>query len=285
MKGFIAVALTLVPRFLKADLRVPIHLAISYDEEVGCLGVGALLADMTRRVPRPRVAIIGEPTSMQIVNAHKGVRVFETVVTGSEAHSSQPHRGASAVMAAVKLMHFLVRLADEKRATAEPGCRFEPPYTTFNIAPVAGGDAVNITARDCRFVWEFRLLPGDDGLSIVERFNAFAETEVLPALRAVAPGATVKTTPRADVPPLMPEQRADAEALLRALSGLNSTGVASYATEGGLFQDAGVSTVVCGPGSIDQAHQPNEFVEIAQLEACGELLAALCDWAASPAAG
>jgi acetylornithine deacetylase len=284
MKGFIAVALAMVPEFLKADLKVPIHLAITYDEEVGCLGVGALLADMMRHVPQPRLAIIGEPTSMQIVNAHKGLQAFETVVTGSEAHSSQPHRGASAVMAAVELMHFLKRLADEKRDAADAECRFEPPYTTFNIAPVAGGDAVNITARDCRFVWEFRLLPGDDAEDIVARYTAFAEDEVLPALRSIAPNASIVTTPRASVPPLLPEETADAETLLRALTGLNSTGVASYATEGGLFQDAGLSTVVCGPGSIDQAHQPNEFIELSQLDACRELLLALRDWAASPAA-
>jgi acetylornithine deacetylase len=219
---------------------------------------------------------------MQIVSAHKGVWVFETVVTGREAHSSQPHHGASAVMAAAELMQFVNRLADEKREGADPTCGFEPPYTTFNIAPVEGGKAVNITARDCRFVWEFRLMPGEDGEEILRRYEAFAQSVVLPKLRAVAPETDIVTHRKAQVPPLLPEETDGAEALLRTLTGLNSTGVASYASEAGLFQEVGLSTVLCGPGSIDQAHQPNEFIEIGQLEACAELLLALRDWAAAP---
>ncbi len=280
MKSFLGVALALVPEFLAAPLARPIHLALSYDEEVGCLGVGRLIADMSAAVPPPAMIVIGEPTSMGIASQHKGCYVQHTRVTGKEAHSSQPHLGASAILGAGALVHFLGQLAAERRAAAAPETGFEPPYTTFNIGVIEGGQALNIIARDCAFTWEFRTLPGEDPEAIRARFDDFAQAQVLPGLRAFAPEAEIATERLAGVPPLEPRADNAAEALLRRLSGTNSTIAVSFGTEGGLFQEAGFATVVCGPGSIDQAHQPNEFIEIAQVEACAALLRKLRDWAA-----
>lgn len=282
MKSFLAVALALVPEILSARLRVPLHLAISYDEEVGCLGVRSLIADVTENLPRPQIVIIGEPTSMKLVTAHKGTQGFETTVTGREAHSSQPHRAANAVLAAAELIVFLDRLAGEKRAHGPFDERFDPPYTTSTVGMVEGGTAVNIVPRRASFAWEFRLLPGDDGEAIVDRFARHAEQEVLPRLRANAPEAAIETTAGIWVPPLRSESESPAEDLVRLLTGANRAEVVSFATEGGLFQDAGFSTVMCGPGSIDQAHKPNEFIEIAQVEACEAFLRKLIAWAAGP---
>ena len=283
MKSFLAVALALVPEFLARPLARPIHLALSYDEEVGCLGIGRLIGDLQANLPPPAAVIIGEPTSMAIASAHKGCYVQRTRVRGKEAHSSQPQLGGSAILAAGELLHFLGRLARERRAAADPESRFEPPHTTFNIGVIEGGSAVNIIPRDCAFTWEFRPLPGEDPDEPIARLDDFARSEVLPELRRFAPEAGIVTERLAGVPPLEVEPHGDAdgvaEALLRRLTGLNDTIAVSFGTEGGLFQEAGFSTVVCGPGSIDQAHQPNEFVEITQVEACAALLRKLGDWA------
>jgi acetylornithine deacetylase len=280
MKSFLAVALALVPDALAAGLARPIHLALSYDEEVGCLGVGRLIADVKANLPPPGIVIIGEPSDMKLVTANKGIAGFETRVTGREAHSSQPHRAANAIVAAAELIGWLAGLAEEKRDGALRDERFDPPYTTFNVGTVAGGSALNIVPRDARFAWEFRLLPGDDGEEILRRFERFAEQEVLPRLRRTAPEAAIVTEARAQVPPLVPERESPSEALIRLLTGANRAEAVCFATEGGLFQQAGFSTVICGPGSIDQAHRPDEFIELTQVEACEAFLRKLIDWAA-----
>ncbi|MFQ5774002.1 MAG: acetylornithine deacetylase [Kiloniellaceae bacterium] len=284
MKGFLAVALALVPEFLAAGPKRPIHLALSYDEEVGCLGVSGLIADIAAALPPPAMVIIGEPTSMQIATANKGCYVYRTTVTGKEAHSAQPHLGGNAILAAGDLVHFIGALARERRAAARAAdSRFEPPYTTFNVGEIAGGTAHNIIPRTCSITWQFRPLPGEDPRALAARFDRFAETEALPRLREFAPEASIVTEALAAVPPLVPEEDGAAEALVRALTGANTTTVISFATEGGLFQETGFSTVVCGPGAIDQAHQPNEYVARAQVEACEAFLRRLCAWAAGGA--
>jgi acetylornithine deacetylase len=280
MKSFIAVALALVPEMRAAGLERPIHLALSYDEELGCRGVPRLIAELGGLLPRPAIAIVGEPPSMRLVSGHKGGAGLRTTVTGKEAHSSQPHRAANAVMAAARLIGEIERMAAERRAAADPDSPFEPPYTTFNVGMIEGGTAPNIVPRSCAFQWEYRLLPGDDGDAIVERFDRFAEEQVLPELRRSAPEAAIVTEARPRVPPLAPEPDSPAEALVRALIGANRAHMVSFGTEAGLFQEAGLSTVVCGPGSIDQAHQPDEFIEIAQVEACEAMLRRLIAWAA-----
>jgi acetylornithine deacetylase len=280
MKSFLATAMALVPEFQARPLKHPVHIALSYDEEVGCTGVGGMIRDIADNLPPPDMVIVGEPTGMQIVNGHKGCYIFETRVRGQAAHSSQPHRGGNAIMAAGRLIAFLADLAAGKRAAAAPGNPFDPPYTTFNLGQIEGGRAINIVAQDCRFGWEFRPVPGEDTEAIVAAFQAYAENEVLPALREFAPEAGIETESMATVPPLAPESDGAAEGLVRRLSGLNDTGVVSFGTEGGLFQAAGMSAVVFGPGSIDQAHKPNEFIALEQVAACEDFLLKLRDWAA-----
>lgn len=280
MKSFSAAALALVPEFLDRPLKKPVHLALSYDEEVGCLGVRSLIADVAENLPRPAMVIIGEPTSMRIVNGHKGISVYETRITGQAAHSSQPHRGGNAIIAAAMLIDFIRQMAEEKRANADSDSGYEPPYTTFNVGVIEGGTAQNIIAQNCNFQWEHRTLPGDDPAAILARYESYVTETVLPKLREFAPEAEITTALRSSVPALTPEEDGAAEQLVRLLTGLNASEVVSFATEGGLFQEIGISTVMCGPGSIDQAHQPNEFIELSQVAACESFLKKLADWAA-----
>ncbi len=279
MKSFIAIALAMAPKFIAGGLKRPIHYAISYDEEVGCTGVHSMIENVVKDVPRPAAVIIGEPTSMQIVNAHKGIQAFETVIHGKAAHSSQPHRAANAITAMVRIANFLTTLADDKRKNGPHNPDFEPPYTTFNLGRIEGGTALNIVAQDCNLVWEFRPLPEDDPSEILERLESFVNSEVLPELQLNAPEATIATHPISRVPSVRPEDSGVAEALARLLTGRNDTKAVSYGTEGGIFQDAGLSTIVCGPGSIDQAHQSDEFIDLEQVEICEAFMEKLAHWA------
>ena len=281
MKAFIAVCLALAPQAARVPLRKPLHFAFSFDEEVGCTGVGHLIEDVTRNLPMPAAVIIGEPTDMKLVNAHKGGYGFRTTVTGKEAHSSQLHRAGHAVYAAIDLIQFVRRIAEEKRQAAPPDSPFDPPYSTLHVGTIDGGTALNIVPRQCVFEWEMRPLPGDDAEDVLARFNRYAESEVLPRLRETAPEADIATEVQAAVPPLEPEPDSPAEALVRLLTGANRSHVVSYCTEGGLFQRAGLPTVICGPGSIDQAHKPDEFIEPVQIAACEDFVRRLMEWAAT----
>lgn len=281
MKSFIAVCLALAPQALRSDLRKPLHFAFSFDEETGCLGVGHLIEDVTRNLPMPAAVIIGEPSDMKLVNTHKGGYGFRTTVIGKEAHSSQLHRAGHAVYAAIDLVQFVRQVAEEKRHASPPDSPFDPPYSTLSVGTIDGGTALNIVPRECVFEWEMRPIPGDDAEAVLDRFNRYAESVVLPRLRENAPEASIVTETQASVPALEPEADSPAEALVRLLTGANRTHAVSYCTEGGLFQRAGMPTVICGPGSIDQAHKPDEFIEISQIEACERFLRRLIDWAAS----
>ena len=276
MKSFSALALALVPDMLARGLKRPIHLALSYDEEVGCLGAPAMIARIAAEVPRPAAVIVGEPTSMKVMTAHKGITVMETVVTGHESHSSQTHRGVSAVMTAARLVSKL-----DEMARAEAGnpsaLPFEPPFTTIHVGLIEGGTAANIISRRCRFVWDVRHIPEDDPMIHVDRFNAWCESEVLPGMRSVAPETGIETRMLNQAPAFGPEENGEAERIARAITGDNGIHAAAYAAEAGQFQEAGFSTVVCGPGSIDQAHQPNEYIELDQIEQCERFLRRLMD--------
>lgn len=280
MKAFSAVALALVPEFQRRRVKRPVHIALSYDEEVGCLGVRPMIADIVKSLPRPALAIIGEPTDMKVVNAHKGIRSFRTTVTGREAHSSQTDKGVNAVMVAAELIVHLSRLADDMRRRGDPSGRFDPPYTTVQAATIEGGTALNILARHCTFQWEFRYLPGTSQDEIAERFVAHT-TEMLTHLRKIAPEADIVTNPRAHVPALTPQHDCPAEALAKQLTGRNASEAVAYGTEAGLFQEAGIPAVVCGPGNILQAHKPNEFIEVAQVDACTAFMRKLIDHVAA----
>lgn len=266
MKGFVALALALVPDFLAADLKTPIHLFFSYDEEVTCLGVVDGIAEMGKSLPRPRAVLVGEPTSLDIADAHKGIRTFFTKVTGFAAHSSKPHLGASAVHAGTRLAADLVRLADERETQIDESGRFDPPYDTIHVGKFQGGIARNILADRCDLSWEVRTLPGSDPEAVPARFAALSQ-DVLARMRKTAPSAAIETVMSSDVPGLAPDPGSEAETLAMRLAGRNSTIAVAYATEAGHFQRAGLPTVVCGPGSIDQAHQPDEYITLEQFSA------------------
>ncbi|MBB3264852.1 acetylornithine deacetylase [Azospirillum sp. OGB3] len=267
MKSFPAVALALLPDILEAGLKRPLHLALSYDEEVGCIGAPAMIARIAAELPRPGAVIVGEPTSMGVVLAHKGCYVLRTTVTGHEVHSSQIDRGVSAVMTAARLVNLVGDMAAENAAAADPACGFDPPFTTLQVGTIEGGTAANITARHCSFVWDIRPLPGDDWTRYRGRFEAECE-RLRAAMRRISPDCDIRTEQLAGVPGLAPEPDGTAAQLCHALTGRNDTGMVSFAAEAGQFQEAGLSTVLCGPGSIDQAHQPNEYIDIAQVTAC-----------------
>ena len=267
MKGFIAVALAMAPEFKAADLKTPIHLALSCDEEVGCRGVRPLVAHMKDHLPRPRAVIVGEPTSMQVVNAHKGAVTFATEVTGHEAHSSCTHLGVNAIMVAGELLTELNRIAADMRERGDPSRRFDPPYTTVHVGLIEGGTAKNIIPRRCAFTWETRLVPGSDPKEVPKRFDAFART-LEPAMKQVADDAGIATEEINIVPFLSPEDDSPAEQLAMHLAGANGTQAVSYGTEAGLFQGIGIPAIVCGPGSIEQAHKPDEYLELSELAKC-----------------
>ncbi len=281
MKSFIATALALAPDMVAADLKMPIHFAFSYDEEVGCLGVHGIISHLSGIAPLPRAVIVGEPTDMKVVNAHKGVFAYRTSVHGLEAHSSATHIGVNAVMYAAQLVSYLAELAKDQRENHGEHHRFDPPYTTVHVGTIRGGTALNIIPKECSFVWEYRLIPGQSEQAILDRFNAYANDVVLPQMKEVSAQADIVTEAKGRVAPLVPESDSPAETLAMMLAGTNQTDVVSYGTEGGIFQEAGVPTVVCGPGNILQAHKPDEYIEIAQIDACEQFLRKLIDVAAT----
>ncbi len=266
MKGFLALALAAAPDFLAAGLPKPIHLAFSYDEEIGCFGAPAMIEVIARELPRPALVVVGEPTSMEVVSGHKGITAWRVTVTGREAHSAQTHLGVSANMAAVRLMAALAELADQLERDADPGSPFLPKHPTLTIGKIAGGTAGNILARECQFLFDLRAPAGVDVRRHLAGFLDLA-AKIDAEIKARAPEGGVRVEQLADVPPLRPEPDGVAEAFVRRLAGDNGPArVASFASEAGQFQGAGLSTVLCGPGSIDQAHQPDEYVDLSQMQ-------------------
>ncbi|MEM7688825.1 MAG: acetylornithine deacetylase [Pseudomonadota bacterium] len=264
MKTFSAIGLSLLPDMIAAGLKRPIHFALSYDEEVGLLGAPAMIEEIRKLIPPPAAVIVGEPTDMQVVDGQKGIAVFRTEITGHEAHSSQPHRGASAIMAAGRLMAKIHEMTERGRLTANPASPFTPNYTTMSVGVIEGGTAANILARRCGFTWDVRTVPGDKVADILAEYNAEG-ARLEAAMQAIAPECAIVTETLADGPPLMPEANNPAAELAHALTGANGRQSVSYAAEAGQFQQAGFSTVICGPGSINQAHQPNEFITLNQV--------------------
>ncbi|MBM86208.1 MAG: acetylornithine deacetylase [Rhodospirillaceae bacterium] len=283
MKGFCAIALALAPKMQKRDLKTPIHFAFSYDEEVGCLGVRSLIKDVIENLPLPRAVVVGEPTSMKIIGGNKGGRAFRTTVRGVPGHSSEPQRGANSIMAAARIITFIEDLQHELANNADPDCPFDPPYTTFDLGVIEGGTAHNIIPEYTHVHWGFRGLPNDNLEALEKRILDYIDAEITPKLQAIAAHAGVTTELRNDTPPLMPDSESPAEQLIRHLTGLNESGTVAFGTEAGLFQQAGIPGVIFGPGSIQQAHQPDEFIEINQLAECLAFVEKLTDWAENTA--
>jgi len=266
MKGFLALALAAAPDFQAASLARPIHLAFSYDEEVGCFGAPAMIDAIARELPAPALVVVGEPSSMEVVSAHKGITSWRVTVTGREAHSAQTHLGVSAVMAAARLMGELTEIAARLEREADPASPFLPKHPTLTIGKVAGGTAGNILAKTCAFVFDLRGPAGFDAKAALAPFLTMAR-RIDAEIKARAPEGGVAVEQLADVPPLAADPEGAAEAFVRRLAGDNGpTRVASFASEAGQFQGAGLPAVLCGPGSIDQAHQPDEYLERSQLE-------------------
>ncbi|MBC7767566.1 MAG: acetylornithine deacetylase [Phycisphaerales bacterium] len=263
MKSFAALALAHVDQMLAAPLQRPVILAFSYDEEIGCLGAPSMIAELAALAHKPAAVIVGEPTMMKVVSAHKGVRSFLVEVTGREAHSSLPDAGVSAVMEAVKLMNLVAEIGREARTASH--AHFSPPGPTLTIGRVEGGTAANILARRCEFVWDLRCPEAAEGDAIEARFREVAE-KLDAEIRSRAPEGGVKVTRRSMTPGLSIVRESEAEVLARTLTGDNDTRAVAYAAEAGLFQRAGLPAVICGPGSIEQAHQPDEWIEVSQIE-------------------
>lgn len=267
MKSFSAIALALVPDFLKMNLKRPLHFALSYDEEVGCVGCIDMVGHIARAKARPGLVIIGEPTSMRVINAHKGIRCLRTTVTGLEAHSSLQHDGVSAIVIAGKLIHFISTLIDEMKELGDPTNRFEPPYTSLQVGTISGGTALNIIPRTCTFDWEYRCLPTQNTDELLGRFNVFAET-LEEDMKKISPECGIRTIELANAPGLGAEDDNPAEHLALTILEKNETEAVAYGTEAGHFQKAGFPTVVCGPGDIAQAHIADEYIDLDQLDKC-----------------
>ncbi len=277
MKGYLACVMAMVPEFKKRKFKVPLHVVFSYDEEVGCTGVKPMIAEFGTTLPKPRLILVGEPTNMSVVDAHKGGYRFRTQVTGKDAHSSKPQLGVSAVSIAGELISELGRI-EQRLKTEKTSARFDPPYNSLTVSIIEGGLAQNVIPPTCTFYWSMRVLPGFDALAIMHELDAFA-AKLLPGMRAVWPDCNIVTENIGFLPPFSSDGDAEATSLALKLMGQNETFAVPYGTEATHFQAAGCSSVVCGPGNIAQAHQPNEYVEIVELDKCIGYLGRVADWA------
>ena len=268
MKGFIAIALAFVPDFLERDLKHPIHLCFSFDEEIGCRGVPYLLKELARKPVRPAMCFIGEPTDMKVVTAHKGKVDVICRVRGAEAHSSLAPRGVNAINAAARVIGFIEEVARKKAKAGPFDEDFDISFTTVHTGLIDGGSQLNIVPGHCSFEFEVRNLPADDPDSILEQVRRFAHEDLEPAMKEIDPATGFQWEEVARYPGMDTPPESDVAALAKALAGSNDTGKVAFGTEGGLFQQSGIPTVVCGPGSIAQAHKPNEFVSLDQLSRC-----------------
>ena len=276
MKGFDALAIWALVEAHHAGVQRPLQLALSFDEEVGCTGAPPMIEAMQPVLPKGAAVIVGEPSMMQAVTGHKGGQGFATHVVGFEVHSSILHTGVNAIMSGAKLIEWANQMnaANMSKAPGELAAMFDPPFTTCHVGMISGGTAHNITAKDCNFSLEFRVVPGE---SIAQWRDAyFTQVHKLEAeMQAVHPEARIDLTPHFEVPALEPETDGAAETLVRQITGDNASHVVSYGTEAGQFQAAGYSAIVCGPGDIAQAHQPDEFISVAQFEVGLDFMRAL----------
>jgi len=262
MKGFLACALAMVPEFAAMPLARPVHVSMCYDEEIGGFGAPVLAQDIVGKAYRPALAIVGEPTRMAIVAAHKGGLEMRTEITGRAAHACDPDKGISAISIAASMIDHLRVVAERLASSPDPDCPFEPPHATINVGTIHGGAARNIVAGDCAFDWEIRPTRAGEAEQLLAEIEAYARSRILPA------GAEMTTNIEARVPPLSYDPGSKAVALVRLLTGQNAVETVSFGTDAGHFEAVGMSTVVFGPGSIDQAHKPDEFITEEQIRAC-----------------
>ncbi|SDG86573.1 acetylornithine deacetylase [Pelagibacterium luteolum] len=276
MKGFIACALAFAPYFQEIGIKRPIHLAFTYDEEVGCLGAQVMLKELKAVGRKPSLCIVGEPTMMKIIEGHKGCCEYTTHFTGLEGHGSMPDRGVNAVEYAVQYVTKLLEVGEGLKKRAPEDSRFDPPWSTVQIGKMAGGIARNIIAGSCSVEWELRHINAADFDFTHDQIRGYVENVLLPKMQDIHPDASVITETIGEVAGLEPMSKSEAVALVRALTGNEEPAeCVPFSTEAGLFQELGIDTVICGPGSIEQAHKPDEFVELDQLSACLEMIEGL----------
>ncbi|MCT7375754.1 acetylornithine deacetylase [Chelativorans salis] len=268
MKGFIACCLAMAPVFAQKPLKRPLHFAFTYDEEVGCFGARALMDELARAEIRPAAAIIGEPTLMRIIEGHKGCYEYTTEFRGLEGHGSDPGRGVNAVEYAVRYVSRLMALAEELKVRAPAESRFHPPWTTLQVGLMQGGAARNVIPGHCTVEWEMRPVQEGDAAFVKDDIQAYIDQVLRPAMKIVSEDADIVTHVVGEVEGLEPVAQSEARRIVSELTGLTEAEVVAFGTEAGLFQSAGISAVICGPGSIEQAHKPDEFVSVEQLSAC-----------------
>lgn len=283
MKGFIASVLAAVPGFTRRRLRLPLHLAFSYDEEVGCLGVRPMLERLRQRPHPPLLCLIGEPTELRPVLGHKGKLAMRCQVRGAACHSAYAPYGVNAIEYAARLIGKLGDIGSRLAQPEHHDPRFDPPYSTVQTGTIQGGRALNIVPAECQFDFEVRTLPGHDAQAVVAQLQDYADTELVPQMQAVRADTGIDLHPLSAYPGLATAADSQAAELLALLSGSREFTTVAFGTEGGLFHEAGIPTVVCGPGSMDQGHKPDEFISLAQLHACDALMQRLGDWLEHPA--
>jgi acetylornithine deacetylase len=278
MKGYLACCLAMVPHLQTRRLKVPFHIAFSYDEEVGCTGVRPMIGEFGKTLPTPRMVFVGEPSKMAVVDAHKGPVRWRVELTGRAAHSSMPHYGVNAIAYAGRLIGEVLRMEEELKA-GPLNPRFDPPWTSTQVTQIVGGTASNVVPVPCWFGWETRALPQFDPFALQRRLESFAAETCLPEMRRVAPEAKIEIRAINHVSAYAADAASGIVPLSLKLAGQNATFAVSYCTEAGLFQDGGAPAIICGPGDIAQAHTANEFIRIEELEKCLAFLTRLADWA------
>ncbi|MDC7815186.1 MULTISPECIES: acetylornithine deacetylase [Pseudomonas] len=282
MKGFIASVLAAVPGLVRRELRIPIHLAFSYDEEVGCLGVRPMLERLQQRPHKPLLCLVGEPTELRPVLGHKGKLAMRCQVRGAACHSAYAPYGVNAIEYAARLIGKLGEIGGQLARPEHHDPRFDPPFSTVQTGTIKGGRALNIVPADCEFDFEVRTLPEFDAQAVVDELQRYAQDQLLPQMQAVQADTGIALQPLSAYPGLATAADSEAAELLALLSGSRAFGTVAFGTEGGLFHQAGIPTVVCGPGSMDQGHKPDEFISLEQLHACDAMLLRLGDWLERP---
>lgn len=279
MKSYLACALAMIPYWQSLPLTKPLLLAFSHDEEIGCLGAAPMAGHIVNRNTEPALVVVGEPTDMKLMNAHKGILSFETIVTGHAAHSSQPQQGVNSIHIMHEILTCLMRLRERAASASAEGSPFTPPHSTVHVGVIHGGTARNIIPNECRIAWEIRPLPNENTEAMLAEYQATCQS-LEQRMQRDFPHTHITTRALSNVRGLKPEPEAPFTALAMHLAGVNAAEAVAYGTEGGIFQAHGLPVVICGPGSIDQAHQPDEFVEREQLVLCLQFMERMGTWCA-----
>lgn len=281
MKGYLASVLAAVPLFVERALKIPVHLAFSFDEEVGCLGVRPMLAELAKRTYKPFLCLIGEPTEMKPVLGHKGKLAMRCQMKGAPCHSAYAPYGVNAIQYAARLINRLEEIGERLAQPEHHDERFDPPYSTVQTGVIKGGRALNIVPAECEFNFEVRALPGFDANQVADDLHSYARAALLPKMRAVKHEVDIRFELLSAYPGLATPHDSEAARILAALCGSDEFGTVAFGTEGGLFNHVGIPAIVCGPGSMDQGHKPDEYLTIEQLRDCDAMMERIARYAAS----